>query len=76
MLDVRMVAKEIEMEQQQILANMQVKQQELNRRKQQRKANNSFDVTGGSSSHINTKENTNHLNIIDESILNHSSQTI
>jgi hypothetical protein len=34
MLDVRMVAKEIEMEQQQILANMQVKQQELNRRKQ------------------------------------------
>ena len=44
LLDVRMVAKEIEEEQQLILAKMQAKQHELNRRKQKRRQNSSFDA--------------------------------
>jgi hypothetical protein len=59
---VREVAKEIEMEQQQILENLQIKQKMLNERK---KTSSSFDVSRQSL--ISQKENySQNLNIVDE----------
>ena len=65
LLDVREVAKEIEIEQQQILANLQRKQMQLNERKERKKSSSSFDISRQSL--ISQKENNSqNLNIVDE----------
>jgi len=67
LLDVREVAKEIELEQQQILANLQRKQMQLNERKLTAKkrqgSSSSFDISLISQKDNNYSQN---LNIVDE----------